>query len=40
MSPSNLFLVPVLLTAPLDIVKIGFAIGAYLCIRAYRSKHG
>lgn len=38
MSPANLFLAPVVITAPLDIVKIGLALGVYLCVRAYRSK--
>lgn len=40
MSPANLFLVPVIVTAPLDIVKVGLVLGIYLCVRAYRSKHG
>ena len=40
MSPANYFALPVVITAPLDIVKVGIIIGAWLCVRAYRSNHG
>ena len=40
MSPANAMVAPVVLTAPLDIVKVGLVLGIIFCVRSYRSRHG
>ena len=40
MSPANAMVIPVVLTAPLDIVKVGLVLGIIFCVRSYRSRHG
>jgi len=40
MSPANAMVISVVLTAPLDIVKIGIVLGIIFCVRSYRSRHG